>query len=236
MIAETFERARTDDETFERAKARYRDTAVAEGYDSWRYQTARGRRRNRRDLAAIGRALDAAARLGGQVRTALDLPCGTGRLAPLLFSRHIAAAGADVSHEMLRETFRKLGKEFPIFQCSADAIPLRDGSLDAVFAIRFLFHLDRPGRLRVLREMARVSRRWLLLDVRHRYNLRWVGWRIRHALGMLPRVQDRFSRRSLGEELAGAGLVLRGVFPSRRYFGWASDKWTVLAEKSPSRL
>ena len=220
-------------ETFERAKARYRDAAVARDYDSWRYETPRGRRRNRRDLAAIGRALDEAARLGGQVRVALDLPCGTGRLAPLLLDRRIAASGADVSLEMLRETFRKFGKEFPILQCSADAIPLRDASLDAVFAIRFLFHLDRAGRVRVFREMARVSRRWLILDVRHRYNLRWIGWQIRHALGLLPRVQDRFTRRGLEEELAEAGLVLRGIFPSRRYLGWASDKWTVLAEKSP---
>jgi ubiquinone/menaquinone biosynthesis C-methylase UbiE len=221
--------------TFERAKARYRDAAVAEDYDSWRYETPRGRRRNRRDLAAIGRALDEAARRGGQVRSALDLPCGTGRLVPLLFERRIAASGADVSLDMLRQAVRKFGKEFPILQCSADAIPLRDTSLDAAFAIRFLFHLDRAGRVRVLREMARVSRRWLILDVRHRYNLRWLGWRIRHTLGLLPRVQERFSRRGLEEELSEAGLVLRGIYPSRRYFGWASDKWTVLAEKSPAR-
>jgi ubiquinone/menaquinone biosynthesis C-methylase UbiE len=219
--------------TFERAKARYRDAGVAEAYDSWRYDSARGRRRNRRDLAAIGRALDEAERRGAPVRAALDLPCGTGRLAPLLFRRSIRASGADVSIEMLRESFRKLGRKFPIFQCSADAIPLGDETVDAVFAIRFLFHLDRAGRAAVLAEMARVSRRWLVLDVRHRYNLRWVGWRIRHAFGLLPEVQHRFSRAGLGEELAHAGVVVRGVFPSRRYFGFASDKWTVLGEKAP---
>jgi ubiquinone/menaquinone biosynthesis C-methylase UbiE len=219
--------------TFERAKARYRDADVAGAYDSWRYETRRGRRRNRRDLEAIGRALDEAERRGAPVRSALDLPCGTGRLAPLVFERSIATTGADVSLEMLHEAIRKFGKKFPILQCSADAIPLRDGSFDAVFAIRFLFHLDRGGRAAVLAEMARVSGRWLILDVRHRYNLRWVGWRIRHALGLLPQVQHRFSREGLEQELSGAGLVLRGIYPSRRYFGWASDKWTVLAEKLP---
>ena len=219
--------------TFERAKARYRDAGVAGAYDSWRYESARGRRRNRRDLAAIGRALDEAERSGAPVRSALDLPCGTGRLAPLLFERSIRALGADVSIEMLGESFRKLGKEFPIFQCSADAIPMGEGAVDAVFAIRFLFHLDRAGRAAVLREMNRVARRWVILDIRHRYNLRWVGWRIRHALGLLPQVQHRFSRAVLEEELAGAGLSVRGIYPSRRYFGWASDKWTVLAEVAP---
>ena len=219
--------------TFERAKARYRDAGVAGAYDSWRYESARGRRRNRRDLAAIGRALDEAERSGAPVRSALDLPCGTGRLAPLLFERSIRALGADVSIEMLGESFRKLGKEFPIFQCSADAIPMGEGAVDAVFAIRFLFHLDRAGRAAVLREMNRVARRWVILDIRHRYNLRWFGWRIRHALGLLPQVQHRFSRAVLEEELAGAGLSVRGIYPSRRYFGWASDKWTVLAEVAP---
>ena len=220
--------------TFERAKARYRDAGIAASYDSWRYESARGRRRNRRDLAAMGRALDEAARRGGPVRAALDLPCGTGRLAPFFHERAIRASGADVSIEMLRESLRKLGKEFPIFQCSADAIPLRDGAVDAVFGIRFLFHLDHAGRAAVLAEMARVSRRWLILDVRHRYNLRWIGWRIRHALGLLPEVQHRFSREGLEEELAAAGIAVRGVYPSRRDFGWASDKWTVLGEKSAS--
>src|SRR5262245_19742336 len=105
--------------SFERAKARYRDAGVASAYDSWRYDSSRGRRRNRRDLAAIGRAIDEAERLGGPIHAALDLPCGTGRLAPLLAERRIAASGADVSIEMLHRSFQKLGKSFPIFQCSA---------------------------------------------------------------------------------------------------------------------
>ncbi len=219
--------------TFDRAKARYRDTAVAEGYDSWRYDSPRGRRRNARDLAAIGRALDEAARRGTPVVAALDLPCGTGRLVPLLRRRRIAAAGADVAIEMLRVARRRLGREVPVFQCSADAIPLADRSLDAVFAIRFLFHLDAEGRRRVLAEMARVSRRWVIVDIRHRYNLRWLGWNLRRSVGLLPMMQHRFSRDGLRREMAAAGLAVRAIYPSRRYLGgWLSDKWTVLAERS----
>jgi ubiquinone/menaquinone biosynthesis C-methylase UbiE len=218
--------------TYERARDRYRDVSVAEGYDSWRYETPRGRRRNRRDLAAISRALEEAARRGAPVATALDLPCGTGRLAPLLADWGVAAAGADASLEMIRVARRKTGRRLSLFQCGADAIPIADGALDAVLTIRFLFHLDRESRRRILAEMRRVARRWVIVDIRHRYNLRWVGWRIRHALGLLPQVQYRFSRAGLEEELSDAGLALRGIYPSRRYFGWLSDKWTVLAEKS----
>lgn len=216
---------------FQRAGARYRDPAVAADYDSWRYETPRGRRRNRRDLAAIGRALDEAARRGGPVARALDLPCGTGRLVPLLRERGIGAAGADISLEMMRVARRKFGPTPPLFQCSAEAIPLADGAVDGVFAIRFLFHLDREGRRNVLAEMRRVSRRWLVVDFRHRYNFRYLGWRIRRALRLLPEMQFRFSKADLERELSEAGLRLVGIYPSRRYLGWFSDKWTVLAEK-----
>jgi ubiquinone/menaquinone biosynthesis C-methylase UbiE len=218
--------------SFERARARYQDVGVAEGYDSWRYETARGKRRNRRDLAAIGRALDEAARRSAPVKSALDLPCGTARLAPFFADRAIRACGADVSFEMLRVARRKTPSGFPVFQGNAEAIPLSDRSCDAVFAIRFLFHLDSGARRRVLAEARRVSRQWLVLDVRHRYNVRWIGWRLRHALGLLPNIQHRFSRAGLQEELSAAGLRLCGIYPSRRWFGWASDKWTVLAERS----
>ncbi len=216
---------------FERAGARYRDPAVAAEYDSWRYENARGRRRNRRDLKAIGRALDEAARRGGPVKDALDLPCGTGRLVPLLAERAIRAAEADISLEMMHVARRKFGPALALFQCSAEAIPYGDGAVDCVFAIRFFFHLDREGRRRVLAEMRRVSRRWLIVDFRHRINFRYLGWQIRRALGLLPEMQFRFSRADLEKELSEAELRLVGIYPSRRYFGWFSDKWTVLAER-----
>lgn len=219
-------------DAYQRAGRRYRDAAVADAYDSWRYETPRGRRRNRRDLAAIRRALAEAARRGRAVRSALDLPCGTGRLAPLLREESIAFVGADIALEMMRVARRKLGP-VPLVQCDAERLPHADGAFDAVFAIRFLFHVpDRASRARLLAEMRRVSRSWLVLDMRHRYNLRYLGWRLRNRLGLMPEVQFRFSRRGLEEELRDAGLSLAGIYPSRRRCGWLSDKWIILAEKS----
>jgi ubiquinone/menaquinone biosynthesis C-methylase UbiE len=219
--------------SYERAKARYQNAAIAQSYDSWRYETPRGRRRNARDLAAIGRALDEAARRGSPVRTALDVPCGTGRLVPLLAERRIRAAGADISIEMMRVARRKFGDRLAMYQGNGEALPHADASLDCVFAIRFMFHLDADARRAVLVEMRRVTRRWLIIDFRHRHNFRYLGWRVRHRLGLLPRVQFRFSRAGLARELEGVGLALRGIYPSRRYLGWLSDKWTVLAERLP---
>lgn len=215
----------------ERARTHYQDVTVVESYDSWRYEARRGRRRNARDLEAIGRALDEAARRGHPVRTALDLPCGTGRLVPFFRDRAIRGFGADISLAMMSHARRKHGSALPVLRCEASAIPLPDASVDAVLAIRFFFHLDHPTRLEVLREMRRVSRRWLVLDFRHRYNLRWLSWRVRRRLGLMREIPHRFTREGLDEELRQAGLRLISAAASRRYFGWLSDKWIVLAEK-----
>ncbi|HEY7113177.1 MAG TPA: class I SAM-dependent methyltransferase [Thermoanaerobaculia bacterium] len=214
----------------ERARHHYQDVDVVEGYDSWRYENRRGRRRNRRDLDAIGRALDEAARRGHPVRTALDLPSGTGRLVPLFRDRGIRGFGADISLAMMSRARKKYGR-LRVLRCDASAIPMSDASVDAVLAIRFFFHLDGPARRQVLREMRRVSRRWLVLDLRHRYNLRWVSWHVRRRLGLLREVPFRYSREAMEHELRDAGLALVAAAPSRRYFGWLSDKWIVLAEK-----
>ncbi len=217
---------------YERAKTHYRSVEIAESYDSWRYDTPRGRRRNRRDLEAIERAVVEAERRGAPIATGLDLPCGTGRLAPLLRGRGIAAIGADIALEMMRVARRKLGAQTPYVQCNAEAIPHPDGAFDAVFSIRFLFHLDARARSRILRELRRVSRRWLVLDVRHRYNLRSVAWRLSHRLGLRKEIPFRFSRRGLAEELRDAGWTLIAIYPSRRVIGFFSDKWIALAEKA----
>jgi SAM-dependent methyltransferase len=218
---------------YERAKTHYRSVEIAETYDSWRYESARGRRRNQRDLAAIERAVAEAERRGAAIATGLDLPCGTGRLAPLLRRRGVEAVGADIALEMMRVARRKQGA-MPYIQCNAEQIPHRDGAFDAVFSIRFLFHLDAGARSRILREMRRVSRRWLVLDARHRYNLRSVAWRLAFRVGVRKEIPFRFSRRGLAEELRAAGWTLIAIYPSRRLIGFFSDKWIALAEKAPA--
>ena len=61
----------------------YRDPAVAADYDQHRFTTPRRKRRNVRKWRAIQRALDEA----GDVRSVLDLPCGTGRFTGVSLDR-----------------------------------------------------------------------------------------------------------------------------------------------------
>jgi hypothetical protein len=77
--------------------------------------------------------------------------------------------------------------------------------------------------------MARVSRRWLILDFRHKHSYRYLSLRLRAALGIpAARQMPQVSRNELDAELAAAGVRAAAIFPVARFF---SDKWVVLGEK-----
>jgi hypothetical protein len=79
--------------------------------------------------------------------------------------------------------------------------------------------------------MARVSRRWLIADVRHCYNFRRCFRQVLHDLGLVKHLGEVWSRRSLRREVAEAGLQLAGIFAPRRGLSLFSDKWIVLLER-----
>lgn len=222
-------------------KSRYRDSVVATTYDTSRFLSARGQKRNRLTLAAIQRAFDKAAALGTPIHGCLDLPCGTGRLFPWLLQRRLQFVGADISLEMMQAAWTKVGAtgrgevSGALVQCDGEYLPFKDRSLDAVLSIRFMFHVPREVRLRILREMARVSRRWLIVDLRHCYNIRWCLRRLGRGLGLARHMGEVWSRASLRREAAEAGLRLVGIFSPRRGLSLFSDKWVVLLEKADGK-
>jgi ubiquinone/menaquinone biosynthesis C-methylase UbiE len=223
---------------YEQVKSRYRNALVATTYDASRFLSAQGQKRNRLMLAAIQRAFDKASSLDTPIRNCLDLPCGTGRLTPWLLQQQLQFVGADISLEMMRAGSSKIGtasnggSPLKLVQCDGEYLPFKDRSLDAVFSIRFIFHVPREVRVRILQEMARVSRRWLIVDFRHCYNLRWCFRRLCHSLGLAKRMGEVWSRASLRREAADAGLRLVGIFSPRRGLACFSDKWVVLLEKT----
>jgi ubiquinone/menaquinone biosynthesis C-methylase UbiE len=204
----------------------YQSREVAADYDFHRFSSPRRARRNLRKWRTILRAL---AETEG-VRSVLDLPCGTGRFTGPLAERGFTVVGCDISHEMMQAArTRAAGTEGLIGWVRADAerLPYADGSFDCVISIRFLFHVDPETRVRMLREMGRVSRRWLILDWRHKYSWHYALWRARRLLRLTRTPFPRVSRVQMEREYRAAGLRIRRVFPVARIF---SDKWIVLGE------
>lgn len=210
----------------------YQSDEVAADYDQHRFTTPTRQRRNRREWAAVERALAGAE----GTRIVLDMPCGTGRFTGNLARAGYLVVGADISVPMMRQAQSKPDLANPnilgYVQADAEHIPLASQAVDCVMCIRFMFHVDSTTRRSILREMGRVSKRWLVVDYRHCYSPRWLIWRISYALGLTKRKLDRVSRQQLENEFTDAGLKIVGVYPSRRLL---SDKWMVLAE-SPGNL
>ena len=101
----------------------------------------------------------------GEVRRVLDLPCGTGRFTGFLSERGYEYFGADISMKMLDVLAQDRGRKPPLLRCDAEALPFQDNVFDCVLCIRFLnHHIPARIRERMVREMRRISKRWLIVQ------------------------------------------------------------------------
>lgn len=217
-------------EKYEKKKRHYQSDNVASRYDDVRFIKLSHRLRNRRKLAAIRKAISTAAELGHEIKNVLDIPCGTGRLFPLFIDNKISFTGADISREMMgmaRNRFGKSGFLSGMVRCDAEYLPFRDRSFDSVMSIRFMFHVPKEVRHNILKEMARISKGWLIIDYRHRYTVKYCIKKSLSNLGMGRPPSYRFSVSDLQNELNSAGIKIVRIFPTLRLF---SDKWVVLCK------
>jgi ubiquinone/menaquinone biosynthesis C-methylase UbiE len=144
------------------AKTRYQDIGIAEHYDTERFSSPLGRWADYLEKKALLKCL-------GVLTPAdfiLDIPLGTGRIAGFLISRGFQVAGADISEEMMAVAKRRL-EVFPNFKGAfredAEQMTFPDRFFDAIVSVRFMGHLPPPVRVRILREMKRVTRKQLII-------------------------------------------------------------------------
>ena len=147
-----------------RRKFRYRNKPVAEAYFSKRFSNPKGKRENDATRAALARAIEGI----GEIKKILDLACGTGRFSDLFWQKGFLYFGADISMEMMGVLVRdqsSRGTMPPLVQCDAEELPFKDNALDCVLCVRFLNeHIPVRVREKVLKEIRRVSRGWLVVQ------------------------------------------------------------------------
>jgi SAM-dependent methyltransferase len=175
---------------------------AAEAYDRV-LRAPRGRRRLYRWLERL-----ATERALAHVRgaSALDCPCGTGRLDAPLRARFAQVVGVDRSPAML-EVYRRGHPERRGEQADAFALPFADAAFDWVVSHRLFHHLRTDEkRLALLRSFARVAREGIVLYA-------WLD----APLDPRARVRHKAISRAHAERLlAGAGLALEAV----HYAAW----------------
>jgi ubiquinone/menaquinone biosynthesis C-methylase UbiE len=224
--------SRPREDGYEYKRDFYRSAQVAEDYDFHRFSSPERQKRNARKWAAIRKALS----LTQGVRVILDLPCGTGRFTGGLAREGYEIVGSDISMEMLQKAASVTSKDGGTpnvrgyLQANAEKLPLRDDSLDCVVCIRFMMHVDPATRVRMLKEFRRVSRRWVIVDYRHKYTFRYVLTHTFGKLGLGRTPLSRVSTTDLHEEFRQAGFKIAQIV--RVSTPLLSDKWVVLAEKA----
>jgi len=138
----------------------------------------------------------------------LDVPCGAGKLGPLLrtFPAHIVAA--DVSRAMLAFA----GEEYDpaqllrVLQCDARALPFKDGSVDVIVCLRLFQRLPPEARRTILGEFRRVTRGQLLVSYSYASGVQWIRRTVRN---LYARERGRVFHVSLSDmmrEIEAAGF------------------------------
>jgi SAM-dependent methyltransferase len=129
----------------------------------------------------------------------LDVGCGNG-----IFTLRLAKAGADVIGLDFSQLLLKQNPHDGLTRGDATALPFADGAFDCVFEANVLHHMQ--DREAVIREMARTSRKHVVLLEPNRYNplMFALSLAVREEIGVLKSSLSR-----LREELGRCGLQLR---------------------------
>ena len=197
--------------------ARFKNTTTAQKYAD-RFERPTHRHINRREQIALARMLH---HLDGvQIQSMLDMPCGAGRFLPTLCDPSRTLIQMDISHEMLALAHDRLSShstrcKVHFIQGSAFTLPLADNSIDCVFCNRLLHHFkDAPDRLKLLRELHRITRRYLIVSFfdYHRFGkLRVILKRLR---GRKPDYSGYPTKATFEAELSQVGFKVHRIEPT----------------------
>lgn len=172
------------------------------------------------DRDVLGKAERLAALIPADVRTIADVGCGDGTITRVLAQRW-AVTAVDRSAQALQRVAGHSPQVHRV-QASAEALPFADREFDLVFCSEMLEHL--PGEVldKAARELQRVARRWLLLSVPNREN-------IRRRFLKCPKCQLEFNIYGHLHSLDAAALA-------RRFDGFAVQEAVTSGPDEPPTL
>lgn len=200
-------------------KQHYQNERVAREYDRKRFSSFAGRTFDALEKRALRKVLNLARRDIPQPRT-LDVPCGTGRITQLWLQEGLQVVGGDISQAMLnvaREKCASFGPRASFDRLDLDRLNLPDDCFDLVTCIRLFHHLASPARTAILRELSRVSSRFVLVNVSYSSAFYRLRRRVKRTLGQgVSRTSSTWSEiqneaREAGLGLKHARMVARGL-------------------------
>ena len=174
------------------------------------------------------------------LRIALDLPCGYGRLMPVLRQHVSRVFEGDWSLPLLK-TARENQKTDPVIReadgyvrTTALAMPFDDHIFDLVLSVRLCHHIrERSERLAYVRELLRISRCWVVFTYFDYYSIKNLLREVRRKLfGKQPKWTLKPSEVSEIAEAMGFD-VIRSIPLSRLFSG---HRYVVLRKKTSAPI
>jgi SAM-dependent methyltransferase len=194
-----------------RGRERYASPAAVAEYSS------RSATRDREERALLESILPA--RIDGPV---LDAPCGAGRLTELLESRGGRVLSLDISLSMTAAA-RSASAGAAVGEL--ERLPLRDKSVEGALCFRFLHHVPTSEqRVKILRELARISRRFVVVSFFHPCSAHHLGRTLSRALRGAKVDRYAVTKSRLAREAASVGLRIDAT---RAQAAFTRDLWVA---------
>ncbi|MFK7742958.1 MAG: class I SAM-dependent methyltransferase [Planctomycetota bacterium] len=193
-----------------------REPGYALRYRDRRFQTHSGAgtdRRERRALRALLAAVPRDDTAAAPNRPWLDVPSGAGRLTEEL-------PGPAVRVDRDPEMVRAADSRSPRACASVHALPFAASSFEGVLCMRLLQHIgSAEERTTILRELGRVSERWLIVSFFDALSLQHLRRRLRRVRRKRPSGRFAVRRSAFAAELREAGWQVLHFRPLRRFVG-----------------
>lgn len=171
--------------------------------------------------------------LGGYV---LDMPCGYGRLFPLIQARAPHVVEGDWSFFLLQESRRYLD-ELPgvkpakgHVRANALQMPYKDRAFDMVVSVRLCHHIPlREDRLQYLSELLRISGKWVIFTYFDTDSLKNFLHERARRKNSGKREKWTLSQSDVATSADAAGFEVLHSMPLARLF--SGHRYTVLRRK-----
>ncbi len=168
-------------------KARYQVETVADTYDEKRFRSLKGRLTDQLEKARVLRALERA-NVSGPI---LDIPCGTGRMTELLLARGLEVTAADISEAMMRHAKAKTaqyGSKVRFVKADIeDLSQFPDEAFELILTLRLLHHIPPRLHMKVLDQLHRKTRRWVIMTFSNKYTFQNMQRNLRSLITGFPR-------------------------------------------------
>lgn len=172
---------------------------------------------------------------GTSIELALDLPCGYGRLLPIVKNSAHRVVECDWSLHMLKlaraMSNEDAGNTRPAYvRATALSLPFADDAFDLVLSVRLCHHIrERAERHQYVREIARVSGKWAIFTY---FDEGSVKNRIREWRNRSTKKRSKWTLRSSEVEKIAeeAGFEVLFSVPLSRFF--SGHRYVVLRKKN----